>query len=79
MNHSNQIKGVIVENTFTSIGAMVDRLMPLVANFKWLVQRIFYPSIDRVGKITAPLCIIRGLKDEIVPAEHSKLLFDAAK
>lgn len=57
---------------------MVDRLMPLVAKFKWLVQRIYYPSIDRVNKITAPLCVIRGLRDEIVPADHSKQLFEKA-
>jgi len=31
------IKGVILENTFTSIGDMVDKLMPMVAIFKALV------------------------------------------
>jgi len=31
---SNQIKGVIIENSFTSIGEMVDHLMPMVAPFK---------------------------------------------
>ena len=60
-----------MENTFTSIGDMVDKLMPLVAIFRKFIQRIFYPTIDRVGKITAPLLIIRGLKDEVVPCEHS--------
>jgi len=28
------MKGVIIENTFTSIGDMVDHLMPLVAIFR---------------------------------------------
>ena len=32
--NSNQFKGVIIENTFTSIGDMVNQLMPLVAKFK---------------------------------------------
>ena len=41
---SNQIRGVILENGFTSIGDMVDHLMPMVAKFKWLIQRIFYPT-----------------------------------
>jgi dipeptidyl aminopeptidase/acylaminoacyl peptidase len=57
---------------------MVDKLMPLVARFKFLIQRIYYPSIDRVGNITAPFCVIRGLRDEIVPCEHSKTLYEAA-
>ena len=77
-NHSNKMKGVIIENTFTSIGDMVDHLMPLVAIFRKFIQRIFWPSIDRIGNVTAPLCMIRGMKDEIVPCSHSKTLYDAA-
>ena len=34
---SNHLKGVILENGFTSIGDMVDHLMPLVAKFKFLI------------------------------------------
>ena len=33
----NSIKGLILENTFTSIGDMVDRLMPMVAKFKTFI------------------------------------------
>jgi hypothetical protein len=61
------MRGVIIENTFTSIGDMVDHLMPLVAIFRKFIQKIFWPSIDRIGNVTAPLCMIRGMKDEIVP------------
>lgn len=52
--------------------------MPMVAPFKKYIQKIFWPSIDRVGGITSPMCFIRGMKDEIVPNHHSKKLFDAA-
>ena len=72
------MRGVIIENSFTSIGEMVDHLMPLVAPFKKWIQKIFWPSIDRVGDITAPMCFISGLKDEIVPKHHCKRLHDAA-
>ena len=54
---------------------MVDALMPTVAMFKTFIQRIFYPTIDRIGKITCPLLIVRGEQDEIVPATHSDVLF----
>jgi hypothetical protein len=37
MKKSNSIKGLILENTFTSIGDLVDKLMPLVAKFKFLI------------------------------------------
>jgi len=71
MNKSDHLKGVILENTFTSIGEMVDALMPTVAVFKGLIQRIFYPTIDRIGKITSPILFVRGENDEIVPSHHS--------
>lgn len=37
MNKSNSLKGIILENTFTSIAEMVDQLMPMVAMFKKLI------------------------------------------
>ena len=49
MNQGNLLKGIILENTFTCIGDMVDKLLPLIAPCKFLVQRIFYPTIDRIG------------------------------
>jgi len=45
------IKGMILENTFTSIGDMVDKLMPMVAIFKSIVQKVFFPTIDRIHQI----------------------------
>jgi fermentation-respiration switch protein FrsA (DUF1100 family) len=58
MTKSKFFQGVIIENTFTSIGDMVDVLMPMVAMFKMFIQRIFYPTIDRIGKVTAPMLFI---------------------
>ena len=43
------------------------------------IQRIFYPTVDRINKVTCPILFIRGLKDEIVPCDQSKKLYDAAK
>ena len=71
MAKSNSIRGLIVENTSTSISDMVDQLMPMVARFKILIQRVFYPSIDRINKVTSPILFVRGMKDEIVPYEHT--------
>jgi len=61
-----------------SISEMVDRLMPLVAKFKFLIQRIYFPTIDRIGLISAPILFIRGLQDEIVPNYHTQKLYDKA-
>jgi len=37
-----------------------------------------YPSIDRAPSLEAPLLVIAGDRDEIVPIEQSQALFDAA-
>lgn len=76
---SNQLQGVILENGFTSIADMVDHLMPMVAKFKWLIQRIFYPTAQYVKDITCPILIIRGVKDEIVPSFHGVEMYESAR
>lgn len=64
---NDRLAGMIVENTFTSIADMVDALMPLVASFKTLIQRIYWASIDRIHLVEIPMLFVRGLRDEIVP------------
>jgi len=76
---SNHLHGVILENGFTSIADMVDHLMPMVAKFKWLIQRIFYPTSQYVKDITCPILIVRGVKDEIVPSFHGVDLYESAR
>ena len=51
-------------------------------HYPWLpVRRLLldrYPSIDRIGSLTAPLLVIAGDRDDIVPAALSRRLYDAA-
>jgi uncharacterized protein len=37
-----------------------------------------YPSIDRIGSLSAPLLVIAGDRDDIVPESLSKRLYEAA-
>jgi fermentation-respiration switch protein FrsA (DUF1100 family) len=43
-----------------------------------LLIRDRFPSIDRIGRIRAPLLVIAGDSDRIVPFEYSRRLYDAA-
>ena len=67
---------LVLRSPFTSL-TDVGRL-----HYPWLpVARLLtdrYPSIDRVGKLGAPLLIIAGERDTIVPAKLSRRLYDAA-
>ena len=71
-NNIHPLKGIIVENTFTSIPDMVDQLMPLVAKFKSLILAIQWNSMAIVPTLTCPVLYLAGSKDEIVP--HSQML-----
>ena len=71
-NDIHPLKGIIVENTFTSIPDMVDHLMPLVAKFKSFILAIRWNSIAIVPTLKCPVFYLAGSRDEIVP--HSQML-----
>ncbi len=37
-----------------------------------------YPSKERIARLTAPLLVVHGERDEVVPVEHGRALFEAA-
>jgi len=51
-------------------------------HYPWLpVRRLLldrYPSIERIASVSAPLLVIAGDRDDIVPLSLSKRLYDAA-
>jgi pimeloyl-ACP methyl ester carboxylesterase len=54
------VAGVIVENTFLSIDAMVDHLMPAVAWLKGLVLRMHWDSFKKIATLSQPIMFISG-------------------
>ena len=72
-----EIDGLILQNTFTSIGDMIDSIMPLLSNFKFL-QTNYWRSIDLIGYVKAPILFIRSLRDELVPPQQMHTLMNNA-
>jgi pimeloyl-ACP methyl ester carboxylesterase len=71
--------GLIVEGSFTSVRAMVDFQKPLFRVFPinfLLTQR--FDSLSKVDRLQMPVLFIHGTADNVVPAQMSKKLFDAA-
>jgi alpha-beta hydrolase superfamily lysophospholipase len=70
--------GVIVEGTFTNIS-------DVVSNFKWgwlplsmlITQR--FESIDKVRRLNAPLLVVHGSEDSLIPATLGRRLYEAAR
>lgn len=68
-------RALILQSTFTSLRGAARWHYPLIPRF--LVPDA-YPTISRVGSIRAPVLVIHGDRDAIVPVAHGRALFDAA-
>jgi len=56
----------------------VDHIFPFLTYFKHIIQRIYWPSIERIPLVKIPILFLIGSNDEIVPAAHNNRLHDAA-
>lgn len=72
-----QVAAIVMENTFTSIADMVDKIMPTLAPLKGLVQRIFWPSLEYMAHVRVPALLISGTHDTLVPPWMMTRLNDA--
>jgi len=64
------IGGVIIEGTFVS-AYRVKTHYPIIPFDK-------YKNINKINKVQAPIMVIHGQKDTIIPAWHGKALYDKA-
>ena len=67
---------LILETPFTSIKEMAKKLYPFLP-FSFLL-RTKYDSLSKIGDINVPTLIMHGNKDELVPFEQGKILYEKA-
>lgn len=70
-------KGLIVENTFTSLPELIPSVLPIMAPFKFLCRQR-WPSRDRLERYTGTglqVLILSGLADRLIPPAHSQALY----
>jgi len=67
---------IILRSPFTSMADVGRSHYPFLPVRSLLKDR--YASIDIIGRLSAPLLVIAGDRDSIVPAEQSRRLFEAA-
>ena len=70
------IGGVVLEAPFVSVAACAQRRYPFVPA-AWLVHDRF-DSLSRIAQVTAPLLILHGERDMVVPVHHGRALLKAA-
>ena len=74
VKYPNLFRGVIIENSFTSISDMVDVIFWFAKYFKFLILRNYWTSIDLVNKIEYPIMFVTGDKDQLVPHTMTHIL-----
>ena len=79
----NNIKGVVLEGTFSSfpdMGKVYAHLLNL-EKFKWLIPALMnndFPSEEEIKKINKPIVIIHSVSDNQVPFELGQKLYNAS-
>ena len=67
---------LILRSPFTSLADLGQQHYPVLP-VRWLL-RDRYPAIDLIARVHAPLLVVAGTADRIVPPDSSEELFEAA-
>ncbi|CAG8601974.1 10054_t:CDS:2, partial [Scutellospora calospora] len=77
--YEEQVDALIIENTFLSVPKLVPHLVPQLRYLTFLCFQI-WPSDKSITKIKqTPILFLSGKKDEIIPQQHMKSLYELAK
>ncbi len=68
--------GLILESPFTSMKELARRFLPFPPLASLVRTR--YDTLSRIARLKAPILIIHGEQDEIVPFEQGRRLFEEA-
>lgn len=69
-------EALVLRSPFTSLGDVAAVHYPWLP-VRWLLMDR-YPSIERIVSVSAPVLVVAGDRDDIVPESMSRRLFDAA-
>ena len=73
---NEKCRALILETPFTSILEMGKKLYPFLPLS--LLLKTKYDSLAKIGNIKVPILVMHGDKDDLVPFEHGKRLYDMA-
>jgi fermentation-respiration switch protein FrsA (DUF1100 family) len=68
-------RGLVLQSTFTSVREMAREHYPFIPR---AAVPDAYPSLRQIHSLRAPLLVLHGGHDDIVPVSHGQALFDAA-
>jgi uncharacterized protein len=72
----HQVAAVVLEAPFTSVAEVAQCHFPYVPASRMVVDR--FDSLSRIGKVKAPILVLHGERDRVVPVRYGRALLDAA-
>jgi uncharacterized protein len=72
----HNVAGLILEAPFTSVAEVAQHHFPYVPASRMVIDR--FDSLSRIGKVKAPILVLHGERDRVVPVRYGRALFDAA-
>jgi len=75
----DKINALILENTFTSLRKVVPHALPFLGPLSFLCHQK-WDSVSKLPLIprSTPILMLSGVRDEVVPCEHMKELWEIA-
>jgi fermentation-respiration switch protein FrsA (DUF1100 family) len=74
--YPQDVTGLITESTFAHEPLLLASLGLPKTLLRWIPP--LFANTQKIAQIQTPLLIIHGEVDEVIPVEHSQLLYDAA-
>ncbi|MBI4389612.1 MAG: alpha/beta hydrolase [Nitrospinae bacterium] len=68
--------GLILESAFTSAGDMAKKMFPLLPIARLMRSR--FDSLSKISRVRIPALFLHGDRDDLVPYELGRKLYDAA-
>ena len=78
LEKSFPFKGIIIENTFTTLGDLVDNMFPFLKHFRKYLLKSKFETINIIGKINRPILFCRSERDELIPKIQMDTLYNSA-
>ncbi len=68
---------LVLRSPFTSLADMGRHHYPLLPVWLFLLDR--YPVVEQIGSVSAPVLVVAGSADGVVPLAHSERVYEAAR
>jgi prepilin-type processing-associated H-X9-DG protein len=69
---------LVVESGLSSAGDMAGAVMPWLPGFVRGLTKNKFDSVGKIPRVRCPVLIVHGERDDIIPAEQGRKLFEAA-